>query len=356
MTSTALNRRPSDPEALTTLTWPAARFYWAFIESGVTVPALAIGHMQLNRIPEGLLEVIQGHIPEPLGELHAVAVPWRGTEGPSHRTGLLVCAARIADLRSVPPSVRVLAPATAPEFLGPPSSPAPGKFNLLVGAYEPAVQRRRRRLRHTMAALWLVGLTGLILVGLHRRTQQHQQRAATARTHIASLLSDTPARSAIELASLVERSVRVHEQSQRVPLSQDATTPLVAILAAWPSALGDESADETFVGPPDPTPRPQVEVQSLYVQHARASISAVVSGGMKETRSELAERLLGSFRAPPGWTLQEPRWTHQQNLTRLSFSLARSVPSGPASASAGPEVQSRIAHAEPTTRDREVRP
>lgn len=320
---------PANDEASTTVHWPADRFYWAWVETPSVTAAPNESGRQLDRLPEGLLDEVQGRIPEPLEELHAVAIPCRTDHTREPRAGLLVCAARITDLRTVHPSALVLSPSTVPTGFDRPDARVRERLNLLVSAFEPIARRRRRRLRHTIAALWLMVLTGLMLNGLHARAEQHERRANTARSATASLLAGTPACSASELTALVERTIGTNDQAQRIPPSLDATTALAAILATWPNPSGEPDSDASFVGPPDPTPPPRVEVQGLSVQHARASISAVVTGGTKDGRGVLAERVLGSFRAPAGWTLGEPRWTHLQHTTRLSFTLARSEPVDP---------------------------
>lgn len=359
MTSVGSQSRTASEEVLTTVNWPAERFYWALIH-GSTAGVLANrGGRQLDHLPEGLLDEIQGRLPEPLEYLHAVAIPWQTDAREQTRTGLLVCAARIDDLRTVPTTVRVVAPAAVPDCVHLPGVPIADRLNLLVGPFEPPAFRRRRRLRHAVAAVWLVALSSLILIGLHRRAEAHDQRVASARAGVAMLLADTPARSADELASLVERTVRTLDQAQRVPASLDATAGLAAILGAWPNLGDEEDEPQDFVGPPDSTPSSppaRVEVQSLFIQHARASISAIVSGGTKDDRGTLAERLLGSFQAPTGWSLEEPRWTHQQSLTRLSFTLGRAEPRSTAAAGSDLATLQPLARAGSTERDQGVRP
>lgn len=344
-------------ESSTTVAWPTERFYWALIDGSTAGVLLDRGNRQLDRLPEGLLEEIRGRLPEPLENLHAIAIPWHheGSNEISKR-GLLVCAVRADDLRAIPPTVRVVSPAAIPDCLTSTGGTIADRINLLVGRFEPRVLRQRRRTRHAVAALWLLALSSLILVGLHRRAEAHEQRAATARASVATRLADTPARSANELMRLVERTVRMHEQVHRVPASLDATAGLAAILGAWPT-LGDEREQaQVLVGPSDSTPPLRVEVQSLFVQHARASISVVVSGGTKDGRGTRAEGLLRSFRAPAGWSLDEPRWTHQQSLTRLSFTLGRTPPSVAAEAGINHTAINPLAGVASTESDRQVRP
>ncbi len=390
----------------TSIVWPAERFYWAVIDSPGLCSQRVAAIRQLASIPEGLVEEIQGCVPVPMVQLHAVAIVWPdeadGWDEPEHAdqwdqadhadhaddahesdepveshgfvalrgrspTRLLVCAAPISALSALlsglPSGTTRLSPASIPKCLRTRSG-GPGRtdsdqqaradanaealigllaerLNLLVGRFEPAALTRRRRIRHGLAASWLIALTGMMVLGLWRRAEHHRATERGARTETAAMLSASAAPSPESLRSLLRRAERANEVAESITPTADVTLELATMLHAWPA----EEVSEwnrfnlpDFVGPPDPMVPPIVEVQQLLVQPDRATVTAIIAGGRKSARGELADHVLSVFRAPSGWQLDEPRWSHHQHSARLSFALRPSTLRGPMDVNARPSV------------------
>lgn len=322
--------------------WPAERFYWALLDLPVHSPASRSRASIAAPVPDGLLDDLAAKLPVPLDDLHAVAVNCSLVDASSNRRALLVCAVRKAELNGLDPCLLTLRPSSLPAALDPttsrpaetPTVQVEGKstarllesLNLLIGPYEPKLHRRRRRRRHLLAAAWVGACAAVVGIGLHRQSAWNDRSAAEARLRTRRLLEPTPARSAADLAVLLERQRRMNQSAREIPPSTDVTPALSLMLAAWsrPADARTADSDPIMFGPPDPVLPPVVEVQSLTVQQDRATVTAIVSGGRTAARQGLAERILSDFRAPDGWTMEEPRWTHQATQTRLSFVLNRS--------------------------------
>lgn len=261
------------------LTWPASRFYWAELEG----PPIR----RPGPLPPGPALLFQDDVPVEVAALHAVAAPL-----PEGR--LAVCAAARSDLAELPASTIALTPESLPPHLDG-RGLTPESFDLLVGDFEPAPLRRRRLGTHALAAAATL-LCGLfVAAGLDRRAAHWDATAAAARGAAARLLASVaPGRDAGDLAAELTRLQTIRQGLAIAPPPRDASLVLASVLDAWPASV-----------PSAP--------QSLSVGPAGVVLSVAVEGE--------ASAFLGEFRAPPGWTMEEPRLNASGRVTRLSLRL-----------------------------------
>jgi hypothetical protein len=260
------------------LRWPKERFYWSLLE--------APHWKRAGPLPAGLLQALEEDIPVAAEELHAVGVPaGDGT--------LLVCAARAEELESLDVDLLTLCPEALPDFA--PQGVEALSLNLLVGAKEPAPIRRAREGRHLARAAAVALVVGLLSIGLARRAAHLEglaQRAQAASSAAVQRLlpSGTPDTLALE----VNRARRVTESSARVHPAPSAAAALAALLRAWPTQA-----------PSKP--------QSLVVTETGATVSLSVEGDPTP--------FLKAMKPPAGWSMDEPRLSASDKLTRLTLQL-----------------------------------
>ncbi|MFN0132485.1 MAG: hypothetical protein ACKVW3_08165 [Phycisphaerales bacterium] len=269
--------------------WPCDRFYWAIIP---TQGWRGKGDGS-SEVPVGLRATLDDDFPVRTEELHAVAMPMASDT-------ILVCAARrdeLATLAKMDHPVLSLTPESLPHFVAShpgisPSACSPATLNLLIGEFEPAPVRCTRRHAHTIAAATVLLCAVLTSLGLLRRAERSDALAREARQATIALVgrvvpAGTPASMATELASL--RAARPAART-----APDATLALAAVLAAWPR---------------DATCR----TQSITVGPSGASIAVTIPGD--------AAPFLRAFKAPAGWTMDEPRLNAADKATRLAIRI-----------------------------------
>lgn len=280
--------------APTSIQWPPDRFYWALLDA----PGLRSRGGTAFRLPPGLLAELADQVPQALEELWAVGV--RADNG-----RVLVCAARRAELAGVAglkPAARSLTPASVPPGLDDHLAALLPALNLLTGEFEPAPLRQERWRRHRARALLVIVLVGLATVGLARRASHWEAIAHDAEQARAKLASDVlgadaqPAAANLALDAEIDR-LRAAARHRPTPPS-DASVRLASLLNAWPAGV-----------PSKP--------QSIAVNDAGVSVSVSVDGDPAP--------FLAAFKAPEGWTLDEPRLNKAGEVTRLTLRL-RPIP------------------------------
>lgn len=261
--------------------WDPARFYWASLE--------AAGPRRPGPLPPGLLPDLEELVPEPLGELFAVAAPLGGR--------IIVCAARIADLSAMPREVQRLAPSFMPPELNAQIDPA--VFNLLVGPFEPHAQRSRRSRACSLKLLAAGVALMLVAIGLHRRAANAEEAAHGTRRAMASLrLPDGRPATAASLEAENARLRALHQALARQGSPPDARPVLSSVLG---SVLADWSAE--------------AEVLSITATGDDALITAHTPGDPAS--------LLSATRVPQGWRLMEPRVSGVGSSARAVLTLRR---------------------------------
>lgn len=260
------------------LRWPVDRFYWSLLE--------APQWKRTGALPAGLMQALEEDIPVSAEELHAVGVP--------AGDGLLVvCAARAEDLGALDAGSLTLAPESLPEFA--PAGVEAASLNLLVGAHEPVPIRRARWRRHVRRAVVVALAAGFVSVGLVRRAEYLEAVAQSAeRATAAAIDRSLPGGAPDTLALEVNRARRVSESSARVHPAPSAAAALAALLRAWPTQAPS---------------RPQ----SLAVTESGATVSVSVEGDPTP--------FLKAMKPPPGWTMEEPRLSASDKLTRLTLQM-----------------------------------
>ncbi len=262
----------------THLRWPPERFYWSVLE--------APGFKQAGPLPIGLRPALDEDVPGEPEDMHAVCYPMGDGR-------LAVCAIAKADLAGIDADALSLTPARVPPFLDGAVSPDP--FNLLVGDMEPAPIRRARLRRHAVRAAIALLCGSLVTAGLLRRTAHWDSIAASAAQAGDMVVTAVdPAGTAQGLALELARLRRATETVSRARPTFDAALALADLLKAWP------------VGVPS-------KPQSVTVSGAGATISVAVEGD--------AAPFLKALAPPPGWTLEEPRLSAVENITRLTLQL-----------------------------------
>jgi hypothetical protein len=264
------------------------------------------------------------------GALHIVCTPLPGGR-------ILACGASTAELKAaLPPLATALVPASLPAFIrdelladpaadraADPASLA-ASLNLLIGELEPSHFRAARARRRTVVLAASLLAVLLLALGLSRRAASDRLLAADALAAadiaaqdlgraIAAPVRITPDTLPAVLA-IVQRSA---DAAARITPPRDATGPLEALLAAWPTA---QSTSDTWV----------CTVQSLHITGEAIALTLTIDG---ETAA-----FLRAFTVPPGWSLDEPRLTTigkgltgsagadtPASLVRLSLTLRRSA-------------------------------
>ncbi|MCC6678155.1 MAG: hypothetical protein IT436_13520 [Phycisphaerales bacterium] len=273
--------------APTSITWPPERFYWALLDA----PGLKCRGGRAFPLPPGLLAELADHVPQPIEEMWVV-----GTHAGNGQ--MLVCAARRGELAEVEVTARSLTPTALPPGVDGGLAALLPALNLLVGEFEPAPLRRERWRWHRARALVVVVLVGLVVTGMARRTSHWSKVAHTAEQARAKLAADLlgplshPAEANLALDAEIDR-LRAAARN-RPTLPRDASVQLVSLLNAWPATV-----------PSKP--------QSVAVNDSGVSVSVSVDGD--------AAPFLSAFKAPNGWSLDEPRLNKAGEVTRMTLRL-----------------------------------
>lgn len=262
--------------------WPADRFFWTILDApGIDRP---------GPLPVALLDDLAADVPLPVDDLFAVAAPLHGAR-------LLVCAARRSDLAEVPHVARTLCPASIPEAFAVRADPS--SLNLLVAHFEPAPVRRDRLHRHARRAAAVLLAAALVTIGLLRRADQERHTAAIARsTHDELCRALAPDANPVTATLALEQELSRLRAAARASVSfsppPDAALQLATLLNTWPSRV-----------PSKP--------QSVSVSPAAIAASVSLDGDPSP--------FLHALRAPPGWTLEEPRTNTASGITRVSIRM-----------------------------------
>lgn len=261
-------------------TWPSDRLYWAVID--------APQWRRPGLLPPGLHEEAEEVLPIPASDLHLVCCPVEGGR-------LVVCGLPRADLERLSSDVLALTPETLPGCLG--VAAAAESLNLLVGEFEPAAVASAKAWVHFAAMAALVVIAGLAMIGLHRRAAAWERNAASAAEATSALLSQhAPGQTADELAMEVQKRKSDATDAAVLKSPEEAAPALVLILQGWPA---EQSAKPL----------------SLNVTPRTAAVSLVVPGD--------PSGFIESFRAPKGWSLEEPRLNTTGDTTRVNLQLHR---------------------------------
>lgn len=278
---------------LHTVTWPAERFYWATLSPGV---------IRCDGVlAPGAIEAVRDQIPAPMEQLHAVAVMTtrraqaeHGSGGGSEdggarvdRSGGIVCAIEIEQLRTLDTRTLMLTPESIPACVLSPGmdAPDPSRLNLLTGEFEP---RAIRSHRHRRAALVLGAIAiscAAVAFDLARRAEQLRRAAgddaAAVRAVLAqaSLAKDSGTPDSTALERELEQLRAVASGAGR-GASFDAPSALAEIVGAWPSAEGSL--------PQSLTVRPDAATMTVRTPGAPAAF-------------------LSAWQTPAGWASAEPR-------------------------------------------------
>lgn len=268
---------------VSTAAWPAERFYWAILD--------APHWRRAGTLPAGLRPMYDDDVPVAGEDLHVVCIPLAGPE-----PRLLACGALRSELAALDPDLLTLTPDSLPPFV--PEQVDPASLNLMVREFEPRRYRRARLHRHISAAASVLLCGLLIASGLNRRAEVYSagsQRAAEARASLLDVVAPraTPDTVQRELASLR----RASETSRRIQPPKDATLALSNLLRAWPAEA-------------------QARPQTLSISSSVIGMAVLVEG------SPVA--FLDALQPPSGWTMDQPRLTQVDKMTRLDlrFSLA----------------------------------
>lgn len=235
--------------------------------------------------------MLEAELPLDIDQLHSVCVPIGDGS-------LAVCCARRSDLESNPQELLSLTPDRFPEFI--PQSDLVARLNLLVGEFEPRSAKTSRNNRHFVAAAMVVLFTLFVGLGLIRRIHHWNSTVTSAR-----LAADATMRNVsidgvrhgddlraidAELARLA--SVQAIMTDGGPPL--DAASELAGLLRAWP--FGTSSTPQT-----------------ISIGSDGVSVSVTIEGD--------AAPFLKAFKAPPGWSLDEPRLSVSGTLSRVILHL-----------------------------------
>lgn len=268
-------------------TLPAERMYWTILEG--------TGWKRSGVLPAEFLTLFEEEAPIDVTNIHAVCVPL--ADG-----GLAVCGVERREMEAVSASELSLTPAGLPSFLH--GRAAASEFNLLVGAFEPSSIRIARARRHLVAAAVVLGCASMIALGLERRTSRWEAIGRSALVGTEVLMdgvfeNDDGSRSAVaRLDDELDRLGRVRLAFAEGNLPRDAGAPLGALLRAWPTGVPS-------------TPN------TIAVAPSGVTVSVSVEGD--------AAPFLRAFHAPEGWSLDEPRLSAADAVTRLTLHMRPST-------------------------------
>ena len=278
--------------------WPADRFFWALLDTP--------GLVRPGPLPEALYAELADELPVPVDEVFAVVTPTLPKAGSEVPFGqVVVCAMRRAELDQAALTTAALVPDAIPPELGVEASAS--SLNLLAGEYEPRQARVERFKVHLFRGLAVLAIAGLLAAGWARRAATYGRAESEARGRIAELLlahapGHDPLTAELAIRSDLARARRAAEASGWVAPPPDAALWLQDLLLAWPAAVPS---------------RPE----SISITPAAILASVTVEGD--------PSAFLAALRAPPAWTLEEPRMNAAGGLTRLSLSLTRAGPGAP---------------------------
>ena len=262
------------------LRWPPGKFFWAVL--------YAPGLIKAGPLPEALYPEQADLIPVPIEEVFAVAAPTTDRR-------LLACAIRRTHLEDLPPGLGSFTPDSVPESLG--VTVEASWLNFMVGEYEPKEVRRQRARRHGLNGAVVLLAAALMSVGLTRRAAHLVQVAERARAAAAALAQSVvpgvaPAQAPWAIDQELSR-LREHARAAgALTPPPDASVHLASLLEAWPAQVSSKP-------------------QALSVSPTSMIASVSLDGD--------PAAFLRSFRAPGGWSLDEPRVNSSGGLSRVSL-------------------------------------
>lgn len=251
-------------------TIPPENLYWSIVECPAWVkPGIP---------PPGVLSEFLLDCPVEADQLHAIACALD-----EHH--VLVYAiereelSRLAAGSEAGASLTSLAPASLPAFVGAPVNTQ--HLNLLVGMFEPGPVRRARTLRHAVRASGILAVALLLSIGLVRRERASTIESKAARAATAALLeSVSPGLRPRDLTSTLNGYREAAKAATALKPPTDAALAFARLLAAWPTSQ-------------------PIKPQTIGVSEQGVSIALVVEGDPAS--------FIKAFKAPEGYTLDEPR-------------------------------------------------
>jgi hypothetical protein len=209
----------------------------------------------------------------------------------------------VSELEAIDPGTVALHPERLPPGLDDDAAVA-GNLNLLIGRFEPRAQRRRRVFSQLLSLAALTVVIVLLAIGLERRASYFRASAASAAAATDRLIASALPRGSKPgaLAAEVARQQQAARSALNIAPAPDAAVALSALLKAWPS---------------DAACKPQ----ALTVNESGMTVSVLVEGDPAP--------FLREFRAPAGWSLEEPRLNTNREFTRIAIVLKPEKRSAP---------------------------
>jgi hypothetical protein len=235
--------------------------------------------------------------PEPLDGLHWCSI--RLDSG-----SWLVCAARIVDLRSLPPHTLLLGPESIPEHLSVPNhADIANNLNLLTGNFEPKAVHSQRARWNTILACVLFSVSVFLAIGLERRAIAARRTTEVSRNAALALYDAVLGPSTIPGANRHHLLVGELRKLERTRPGESSDTAAIgsarltgAVLAAWPT-------ENT------------IRAESLIVSSGSVRISALFPD------NDAVSRFEQHWRERNEWSMQSPRITTQRDGVRLAATL-----------------------------------
>jgi hypothetical protein len=184
-----------------------------------------------------------------------------------------------------------LTPEGLPDFAG--GADASG-LNLLVGEFEPRLLRRARTRRQALAIAACLGCAALVSAGLLRRAAQWSSLAEQARAATRAVVGEVGAGSPEALTLEVRKLRSAAFPASAIRGGPDAALALSSLLASWPGRVPNKP-------------------QSLMLNGSGMTIGVTVEGDPAP--------FLRAFKAPAGWTQEEPHLNTAGSVTRVNLQL-----------------------------------
>lgn len=273
----------SSPNAGTHLKLPADRFYWGVLDASA-LPRRA------RSTPEQLGYLFESVLPVAVDTIHAVYVPI-GTDR------VLACGISRDDLHGhAAQGWLTLSPEAVPGFINETLDEPidPGRFNLLVGAFEPRQIRLHRRRTTLIACTAILLCTGLIIAGQARRAARLLENARALESSTAEVYSAVlpPSTSPLPPSARLTAELRLLDRTRGTASPEsgpmEVTPSLAAMLASWPNDL-------------------YLTTDSL------SASSAAITLSVRLPDEAAAERFERELRAPPGWSLNQPNVVRERD-------------------------------------------
>lgn len=265
------------------LSLPAEQFYWGVVDTS----ALPRGN---RSTPKQLGYLFESVLPVPIDTIHAVFVPI----DPGR---MLACGMPLEMLGDhASRGWLTLAPESLPGFVNTDlEDPVkPRSLNLLVGEFEPARIRARRRRGTIIACAMLLLCAALVTVGHARRASRFDRHRRALEAATAAIYSQVlpPSSSPLPASARLTADLRSLDRTRGTPSfdsgPKEAAPLLATLLTSWPS--------------------------DLYLTTDSLSISSTaITLSIRLPDEASAERFERELRAPPGWSLSQPNLTRERD-------------------------------------------